>query len=1625
MSRTIGRLRRFTAVAVAAVMVLSGTNVFAVSSGNARSASAGVGDGAETEKIFGVSSVFPDDRSSFVPVNTGIEITFNDRYYADIDGLFSITPEVSGKFERHGKTVAFIPDSELEYASVYTVTLGAGVKNTVTGEATSEDVSFSFETRSKEDAKDIDDQKNLSWSIYLNNEYAELPSDEAPRVSLSYYYDAEKERPDPQVEVYSFADSTEAVEYIASNGSDLWWTEWNSQRKNADVSEMEKVGSFKLNERYDSKNHFMEMPFKLSEGFYIVNITCEGVVKQMVLQISDLPVQVISDGSKTVFWVNDAMSGKAAAGAEISVFGGQALGVTGGDGTFCIDSSSVKKDLVGYDGEAFYQVTLDGCSNVLVPEYVRGRWYYSEDSYWNGLHGKYWNEFQLDRSIFQEDDYVGYWGYAAPRAQTVGKEAVEEIKTVTVAVSEGWSSQDVLYKETAAVTDGAFSGKLKLPSLEAGYYCLSVYKGSGVVSAEQRISSEYFSVEKYVKPTYKIELEADKNAIFADESVNFTARAAFYEGTAAPGLDISYNASRAFKSRSGNAVTNGDGMVKFAESIDQWALDQGENRATFGVYAKLPEKGNISTAKEITVFNNDINVDISSERSGKRASLAFEVNEITLDKINSAESGGVWESGDELGAAVEGKTLDIRINRVWWEKVKTGTSYNYITKKTQATYRYDRHEEVIDEFSVTTGRDGKAERLFKVPDRELESYYASVSCSDNSGKSMSFTSYLGDCYDDVFYGMYEGNTYHLDGVQESYKEGDSVKLRLKYGDDNINVGNCMFVELHNGIKSYKAGSFSYSGKFAAEDAPNKYIKAYYFNGKKYVSGYMLTAELLYDCEERGLDINVKTDKESYKPGDECTVTVSVKALDGKKAKKAHINLAVVDEALFDVEEYTVDTLGALYRSTDSGLTLETATHSAYIMGGADDAADGGTSNGTMEDSAASGGSSSFGAFDLNMKEESSAESTSVSESVREDFRDTAAFAAFDTDANGKASYKFVMPDDITSWRFTVSAVTDDFYAGNSVINVNVSAPVILNYTLADTFMSGDIPSVGVSAYGESIKNGASVKYEVWDESAPAKKYTASGSAFERVNIPLWQMKETGHHSMMIKATAANGKSDTVKHEYDVVETNRTAETVCMLEAEAGMSFKTDDENGAAGAASGITRIILADEGRGKYLPELMELTYGSHMRLETALAGSRTAALLEEYFPDYAEYIIDTGCEIQNYQKDDGGFAALPYAASDIKTTVQAAPLLAEDSAADLDALEDYFAEMSEKGSAEERAMAIYGLAVLGASDPAQTARAIKSTETAGALESSAMQNVYIALACVLSGDTKTASDIYDARLKPLMENNDPYCRMKAGTTADDVLEATGACMYLAALLEKSEAENMYNYCVRNDSSEIVKNIYEILYISEAMARAPQENGSVTYKLYGETVTRKFGSENTGASFMISVPGSQLDKLSIKSVKGSVCAALVKKTKVETSAASLDNYVKIKRKYYVKGSSEASSVFKQGDIIKVNVWVDYSADALMGGYAVADYLPAGLAYVDDEAVTGERSYSQNAVWADRCDGQKVIFTDYGAKPGKGRLYTYYARVISPGIYSAEGAIVQSSEAASVVYTGTADKITIK
>ena len=94
------------------------------------------------------------------------------------------------------------------------MTLKSCVKNAAKNAVTTEDTFYRFETRSREDGKDIDDMKNPSWSVYFNNEYGELPASEAPRIRLSYYCDEKSSDndPDPQVEVFKFPDSKVAVQ---------------------------------------------------------------------------------------------------------------------------------------------------------------------------------------------------------------------------------------------------------------------------------------------------------------------------------------------------------------------------------------------------------------------------------------------------------------------------------------------------------------------------------------------------------------------------------------------------------------------------------------------------------------------------------------------------------------------------------------------------------------------------------------------------------------------------------------------------------------------------------------------------------------------------------------------------------------------------------------------------------------------------------------------------------------------------------------------------------------------------------------------------------------------------------------------------------------------------------------------------------------------------------------------------------------------------------------------------------------------------------------------------------------------------------------------------------------------
>ena len=113
-------------------------------------------------------------------------------------------------------------------------------------------------------------------------------------------------------------------------------------------------------------------------------------------------------------------------------------------------------------------------------------------------------------------------------------------------------------------------------------------------------------------------------------------------------------------------------------------------------------------------------------------------------------------------------------------------------------------------------------------------------------------------------------------------------------------------------------------------------------------------------------------------------------------------------------------------------------------------------------------------------------------------------------------------------------------------------------------------------------------------------------------------------------------------------------------------------------------------------------------------------------------------------------------------------------------------------------------------------------------------------------------------------------------------------------------------------------------------------------------------------------------------------------------------------------------------MIRVELWIDYSAKAMDGAYCVTDYLPSGLEYVSGSAKIDKADhvgygYSRYAA----VEGQKIMFYDCNGRFDRKYVYYYYARVISPGTFKAEGTLVQNLNAKDYWTVGDDGIVVIK
>ena len=1528
----------------------------------------------QTARRASITSCYPFNQATNVPVNSGIEITFSDEGYTPLDSYFSISPQVRGRFEYHKNTAVFVPQA-LAYRTVYTVTIRAGIKFSGTNEELLTDYVFSFETEPEPGHSPQD----RSDSVYFFNTYVELPSIEAPRIGYGISSSRGKPRQAPDVSVYMFRGAEQAVDAVKKLGNTPYWARWSGEDNLINTGGLSRVMNFRA-DISDGNSYYrmLELPDRLSQGFYLIDASIGDAHSQIIVQISDLPVQVVADNGKAIVWVNDVITGGASARATV-------LDVKSGR-TYRTDANGVAvidRELASDGSEQLNITSANGRTCTWL--YYREYYYYDYGYRYYDTSGddRYWTTLQLDRTLFKRDDAVSFFGFAQNRG---GGQIDYVTAELTQAYGYGrYGERDILHRQTVRVDNGAYSDELNLPNLDSGTYNLTIYHG------DIALGSTYFTVADYVKPPYQIEVSADKKAVFTGETITFTTKAGFFEGTPVADLEISYNlyAYNLVTPGRGTVRTGLDGLAEVSCVITPESSAQGETGLVFMAEATLPEIGQTLRYCGARVFINDVDVAAQASRSGRNASLTVDVNSITLDRINN---GGAEHYFDYLDAPVAGKSISAEVYRVYYTRSEAGNYYDYIEKRTVPRYTYSRNEEMISSFSITTGADGRASKSFTVPDREYESYYVKLSCADGNGRRITQNVYIGRDYSN-YYRWVNTNDYYLDGAKDGYNIGEEVTLTLKRGTNSVSRGNFLFVAMQSGIKNWQAGRNPFSFTFSAEHIPNLTVFAYYFNGYNYQSNYYMNADIRFDYSVNDLTLTAATDKDSYKPGDMCNITVTATDAAGN-AKPAFVNISIVDEALFALQDYNVDTLSSLYRPLGTGLKFTSATHRTYLAPSDDEsgAMDGGANIADMAPMASASPEADAGGGDNDTY-------------LREVFKDTAFFATLRANERGEAVYSFRLPDNITSWRLTVSGVSNDLFAGNSVRSIIVTNPVFLSYSLNDTFLAGDVPTIGVNVYGTALSGGETVSFEVWDESAPDVKYTASGSAFERVDIPLWEMRDIGENALIIKASVSNGSSDAVRHQFQVLATYREMDAASYYDVTTGTVFDV--------GTAGLTNITFTDRGRGQYLYQLLGMRYVYGDRVEKLVARREADRLLAEYFPDIELYGVNDSFNAALYQRADGGIAILPYADSDLVTTVKLLPYISGD--VDINALKNYLYNVFEGDNADNKMCALYGLAIL--REPV-----LLHLDNYSLLDGLPVKDiVYIALGYLALGENETAAALYDSRIAPKLERITPYYRVNTGVDNDDILEATSAACMLATRLEKDEKEGLYQYCVRNYATDTLITLERLSHIKHEIAKKSGTPCSITYTLFGQQYVRELSN---GGCYTLRIPARNMGEFRLLSVTGEVGAVSVFK-KPLTEAGDIDEDITVRRRYYREGGDGNSSyTFEQGDLVRVQVWIDYSAKALNGSYCVTDYLPSGLEYVSNSArISGASGFGYGCFRYCTVEGQRVTFYDYNGRFDRGYLYYYYARVVSPGTFIAEGPLVQSLTA-SGYYTVGEDSVVI-
>jgi len=812
-------------------------------------------------------------------------------------------------------------------------------------------------------------------------------------------------------------------------------------------------------------------------GQYVVVATGEtGSRSAAAITVSRLALLVKSDAEQAVAYVADLKSGAPIAGARVSA--GHASAVTDASGLARLPLRGGQGEDISYTARAGDDfISLDTWRDESAPEPYR-------------LYAF------TDRPIYRPGDRVRFKGvlrkFEFPKPTLSGPTSYRLPGQISLDFTVTDEDGVEIYKARLTTNDqGSFAGEFPLPKVaQAGNYAMTTTIGDFT-------DTTFVTVASYLKPELQLSARPVKPQYVRGERAEVEVQATYYFGAPAADLELAWSLFRSihYPSSGLDAVYEyeGDGYGDDGGEL----VSEGEGKTDAAGRLRLTLPSTLPTGQEGEEENPyydhvfQLQVWSTSEAGGSAETDTHYL--VTRGRFSLMLSPDRYVLTPNEPAAVKVVTRDFAGHPVANQEVILAL----VTESAPAR-RGPVQRKTLASWKARTGKDGVATTSVTVP--KAGDFILEAVARDAEQHTIATREHLwaaGGGYWDFGEGQGEIS---IVSDRKEYRAGGHVKLLVTSQHD----GQALFCLEGRRLYEVKPISLHRGANMVEFDLQPEYLPSVYvWIGQVYDKQlHQAEEEILISLESKRLTVKVQPAKPEYRPGQTATCAVQVTDFQGRPVQ-AEVAIGVVDEAIYALAEDTLEDAADYFYAHDYNHVRTDFAPESYYLGG-------------------------DGKAPTNIE-------------VRRRFEDTAYWSPqVMTDEAGRAQVSFKLPDNLTSWRATVRAVSADTRGGTGKANFKVNKPLMVRLDLPRFATEGD--RFRVSAY---FHNETDAPQQV------AAKTWARGLKLEsrdgNLTIPArgviredWWATVTSSHDAVIGASAVGGRlQDAVEFTLPVNHLTRT------------------------------------------------------------------------------------------------------------------------------------------------------------------------------------------------------------------------------------------------------------------------------------------------------------------------------------------------------------------------------------------------------------------------------------------------------------------------------------------------------